>query len=88
MRSTARVSHGKLSDRIRNLLHAVNDSKAKKYALDIPSGLSGDLGEADEDTFRADYTLAFHRLKPAHLMKNAQKYCGQVERIDIGIHDE
>ena len=80
--------HGELSDRMRNLLHAINDSKAKKYALDIPSGLSGDLGEADEDTFRADYTLAFHRLKPAHLMKDAQKYCGQVERIDIGIHEE
>lgn len=77
--------HGKLNEHVRDLLHAVNLSTGTKYALDIPSGLSGDSGEADEDTFRADYTLAFHRLKPAHLMKNAQQYCGQVARINIGI---
>jgi NAD(P)H-hydrate epimerase len=77
--------HGKLNEHIRDLLHAVNHSSGTKYALDIPSGLSGDSGEADEDTFRADYTLVFHRMKPAHLMNNAQKYCGQVVCIDIGI---
>jgi NAD(P)H-hydrate epimerase len=77
--------HGKLSGRIRDFLYAVNDSAAVKYALDIPSGLSGDSGEADEDTFRADYTLVFHKRKPAHLMRDAGTYCGRIVLIDIGI---
>ena len=79
--------HGPLSQGIRGLVQSVNASKAKVYALDIPSGLAGDSGEADEDAIRADFTLVFHALKPVHLMKEAQDYLGQIELLDIGIRN-
>jgi hydroxyethylthiazole kinase-like uncharacterized protein yjeF len=55
------------------------------FALDIPSGVNGDTGQRDPDAVRADYTLAFHRLKPVHIMEEAQSMLGQVVCIDIGI---
>ena len=61
------------------------------FALDIPSGLGGDLMEADgvdSNTVRADYTIAFHAKKPVHLQKFAENYCGKVIVADIGIDEE
>lgn len=55
------------------------------FALDMPSGLSSDTGEADRDTVRADYTLAFHRFKHAHLMEKCDEWVGLAACIDIGI---
>ncbi len=77
--------HGCLNDRVRGLARATNSSEAKVYALDIPSGLSGDSAEADEDAIKADHTIVFHALKPVHLAENAKEYCGQIELVDIGI---
>jgi NAD(P)H-hydrate epimerase len=57
------------------------------YSLDIPSGVNGDSGEADIDTIRADVTLAFHRMKPAHTMMKAIEYCGDVVCLSIGIEE-
>jgi NAD(P)H-hydrate repair Nnr-like enzyme with NAD(P)H-hydrate epimerase domain len=36
---------------------------------------------------RADYTLAFHRLKPVHIKEEAQAMLGETVCIDIGIPD-
>jgi len=63
----------------------INQSKAVVYALDIPSGLNADTGDADEDTIRADFTIVFHQLKPAHLDEKCMSYCGQIICISIGI---
>ena len=62
-------------------------SKAAVYALDIPSGLNGDTGEADEDAVQAGCTIAFHRLKPAHLMEKCAVFCGKTVCLSIGIDD-
>ncbi|NLP30486.1 MAG: NAD(P)H-hydrate epimerase [Clostridiales bacterium] len=80
--------HGVLKDRVRRCTKYINKSKAKVYALDIPSGLNGDTGEADEDAVVADYTIAFHSFKPVHIIEEAQKYCGENVCVDIGIEDE
>jgi len=63
----------------------INRSKAPVYALDIPSGLNGDTGEADVDTVRANRTVVFHRFKPAHGDENCKCYFGQSLCISIGI---
>lgn len=55
------------------------------FALDIPSGLNGDLGMPDKNAVIADYTVAFHKKKPVHNMKDCSEYCGQVIIGDIGI---
>lgn len=77
--------HGALSDTVRRAARLINEAKAVVCALDIPSGLNGDSGQADEDAVKADYTIAFHRYKCAHMMEENQKYCGRLARVEIGI---
>jgi len=79
--------HGELRDPARRVARLINMSKAAVYALDAPSGLNGDTGEADEDTVRADETIVFHRLKPAHTDEKCAKYCGKIVCISIGIEE-
>ena len=60
------------------------------FALDIPSGMGGDLtdeGELDSRCARADVTITFHAKKPVHLQPFAADYCGQIITADIGIVD-
>ncbi|QHI71211.1 NAD(P)H-hydrate epimerase [Aminipila terrae] len=82
--------HGSFQKTVRDCAKLINDgskSDTKKmvFALDIPTGLNGDVGEPDADTVVADYTIAFHRLKPVHRLKEASPYCGEVVVASIGI---
>lgn len=79
--------HGQLREPVRQLARMINGSKALVYALDMPSGLNGDTGEADEDTIRADCTIVFHQLKPAHTKEECSMYCGETICVSIGIED-
>jgi NAD(P)H-hydrate epimerase len=76
-----------LRDPVRKLTGLINRSQAPVYALDIPSGLNGDTGEADVDTVRADRTIVFHRFKPAHIDEKCRVYNGQSVCISIGIDE-
>ena len=63
---------------------------ARVFALDIPSGMGGDLTEEttlDSRCVRADVTITFHAKKPVHLQPFAKEYCGQIITADIGIVD-
>ena len=77
--------HGELRERVRGITGLINNSKAIVYALDIPSGLNGDSGNADIDTVNADETIVFHRMKPAHVDGESSRYCGRITCISIGI---
>lgn len=63
----------------------INRAVGYKVALDIPTGLNGDTGEAADDTFLANLTYAFAALKPAHAGPTAQQWCGEIVCLDIGI---
>jgi NAD(P)H-hydrate repair Nnr-like enzyme with NAD(P)H-hydrate epimerase domain len=39
----------------------------------------------DADTVIADYTVAFHRMKPVHVLPEAVPYCGETVVVSIGI---
>lgn len=54
-------------------------------SADLPSGIASDGGEAMNCPIRADVTLAFGALKPAHLLHPAASHCGIVRLADIGI---
>lgn len=77
--------HGWLREPVKRICRMINRSEAAVYSLDIPSGLNGDTGEAEEDTIRADHTVVFHRLKPAHADENCAIYCGETVCVSIGI---
>lgn len=69
---------------------AAKAAGARVFALDIPSGMGGDLtdeAELDPHCVRADVTITFHAKKPVHLQPFAPEYCGQIITADIGIVD-
>jgi NAD(P)H-hydrate epimerase len=54
-------------------------------AVDIPSGVNGDTGEAAAGAVRADGTVTFAALKPGLLLDEGPARCGSVEVVDIGL---
>lgn len=76
---------GVLPPFVQEVLRAANQAPALRIALDMPTGLNGDTGECDPDTFQADICYTFAAYKPAHLMESAQSYCGEIICVDIGI---
>ena len=54
-------------------------------AVDIPSGIHGDSGEALGGAFRALATVTFGRRKYGHLLLPGRERCGEVIAADIGI---
>ena len=62
-----------------------NAAPAFRVAVDIPSGIAGDTGEAMGAAFRADLTVTFHALKPGHLLFPGRRHSGTVEVVDIGL---
>ena len=63
-------------------------SEAKVYALDIPSGMEGDSGLVEGKCFKADITICFEALKPAHLVLHEKDMFGIIEVVSIGIHED
>ena len=86
--------HGRLREKGAAAAAEIADAKAAGsvvFALDIPSGMGGDLtdeSELDERCVRADYTITFHAKKRVHLQRFATEYCGEIITADIGIVDE
>ena len=54
-------------------------------AIDVPSGLNADTGEATQPTVRADLTCTFAAMKQGFLEPGAQRHLGEVRVIDIGV---
>jgi ADP-dependent NAD(P)H-hydrate dehydratase / NAD(P)H-hydrate epimerase len=54
-------------------------------AVDIPSGVDGDTGEACGEPLRADVTITFAALKPGLLQGDGPLLAGRVEVVDIGL---
>ena len=76
---------GALPETAAAICRLLNQTDGFKIALDIPTGLNCDTGEADKDTFRADLTYTFAAYKPAHMTEAGKAYCGETVCLDIGI---
>jgi len=65
---------------------ALNRSGKPVVAVDVPSGLHGDLGQPfGSECVEADVTVTFFRKKPAHVLMPGRIFCGDVNVADIGI---
>lgn len=77
--------HGQLKENIASFFDDISKSHAKKFSVDIPSGLEGNSGVINSPFFKTDYTLAITCYKPVHILKPAADECGIIKLIDIGI---
>lgn len=62
---------------------AFNNSEARKYSVDIPSGIDSDSGDVRGEAVKADVTITLHAPKPGLLI--ATEYVGELRVADIGI---
>mgnify|MGYP002624078082 FL=1 len=69
-----------------DLIAYLNQSRAIRVAIDIPSGLFADQPSALGFIFKADYTLTFQNPKLAFLLPENDPYVGRFEVLDIGLH--
>lgn len=79
--------HGATDREVSLIIEIINRSKAKIVALDIPSGVIADTGEALGSAVKADLTISFIGYKPCHFEYSDIKYCGSVKAVSIGIDD-
>jgi hydroxyethylthiazole kinase-like uncharacterized protein yjeF len=59
--------------------------EATLIAVDVPSGVDVDTGGVPGPAVRADITVTFGCLKPAHVVGPASVLAGQIELVDIGL---
>lgn len=67
------------------LIRYANQSKKPILAVDIPSGLSGDTGQAQDPTIQATNTITLALPKIGLLRKIAKKYVGKLYLADLSI---
>jgi NAD(P)H-hydrate epimerase len=70
------------------LIRAANASARPMLALDLPSGLDGDRGEASDPTIRATETLTLALPKRGLLAPAARPWVGQLHLADISVPEK
>lgn len=77
---------GKVRQPTLRAVHVINESGGFKVAVDIPTGIDSDTGEALGEAVRANLTVTFHAMKKG--LKKAGEFCGEIMVTDIGIPPE
>ncbi len=76
---------GGLSRPIEGVAAELARRRLPTLSIDVPSGIDGLTGSACGPVFRAEATVTFAALRPAHLLRAGTDYCGAVEVADIGV---
>ncbi|GJL97498.1 MAG: bifunctional NAD(P)H-hydrate repair enzyme [Hyphobacterium sp.] len=74
-----------LDEHLMALADAIAQADIPVVAVDVPTGLHGDLARPINMAIRADLTVTFHQLKPAHCLQPGRGICGETVCADIGI---
>jgi ADP-dependent NAD(P)H-hydrate dehydratase / NAD(P)H-hydrate epimerase len=61
----------------------INQYQARKYALDIPTGLHTDTGLPMPDAVHADYTLSFGALKAGYYLGEGPSHTGTIQPFNL-----
>ena len=69
---------------ILNVLRKLRAKHIPVFAVDMPSGLSGDTGRVLGDCAGADLTLTFFTPKPGHIIADGPVYCGNLKTDHLG----
>ena len=78
-------AQGKLREPFAKTAKFSNSVPAKRMAIDIPTGLDADSGNADAHSFQADVCCTFIAKKPGFNQPSAQQITGDICVIDIGV---
>lgn len=72
------------------LVRYINSSPAYVVSIDIPSGLFGENNDRSDNQIivEADLTLALQFPKLSFLLADCNRFIGEVEVLDIGIHKD
>jgi len=73
-----------LRGEIKRYAKKINGMNAKKIAIDIPTGIDADTGDADEDAVRVDATICLHMPKNG-VIRAGKKVSGELWVADIGL---
>jgi len=68
---------------IKQLITKINETKTFRIAVDVPTGIDSDSGEALGEAVKADLTVTFH--KPKTGLEKAKKHTGEILTKDIGL---
>ncbi|MBI2558878.1 NAD(P)H-hydrate epimerase [Candidatus Woesearchaeota archaeon] len=71
---------GRLNREISAIIDDINNSKAYKISVDIPTGLNPDTGDVPDKCVNADLIVTFHDMK-----KGLEKFQDKVVVADIGL---
>jgi len=69
----------------RDVIEAINERELDCVAVDIPSGVHGDTGQAMGVAPRAQVTVTFFCGKPGHWLLPGREFRGDLQIADIGI---
>ena len=69
----------------REVIRLVAGAGVPVLAVDIPSGVDSDTGQARGAAIRATNTVTFAFRKPGHLLYPGRDLCGPVKVVDIGV---
>ena len=76
---------GRLDDKYRKLINAINSLNIDILSVDMPSGLDCDTGEVLGAAVKADYTITFVAFKKGFAAEAAKSFTGKVYVVSIGI---
>jgi NAD(P)H-hydrate epimerase len=78
-------AHPPLREPIRGVCREMNSLRGKAYviAIDLPTGLDGDSGEADEDCVVADFTITVGCAKSGLVADSAIDFIGRLEVVPL-----
>lgn len=79
---------GEVHSPYREIIDAINASKAKVLAVDIPSGLDADTGRTGGVCVRATITATVVAAKVGFQAAEAKEYLGTIHTVDFGVSRE
>lgn len=77
-----------LRDPLPEILRWMNAISAFKIAIDVPTGLNADTGDAHPDTFIADLTITMEGPKTGFFLKGGKQFTGEIEVAHIGAPED
>ncbi len=76
---------GQINELLSSIIFKVNHSKLPVIAIDIPSGLNGETGEASPQTIIAKETAFLCFPKPGFFLNDGWNYIGKLRYVDFGL---